>query len=246
MDFPSFIIPNQKDNAASFLNLNMQYCRKNKKDVSKTDIIAPSIPASLQAKDLCGTDIADDEVFSAIRSEASVIENINAEHVSFDRCVFSGCTFRNVSLQRLDISDSRFVNCNLSNVDFGKALIHRTVFEGCNLTGIDFRESAFRNTVFDNCLTRYSFFRSSDLDRSAFHSCRMEQADFQQVKLARVSFAECDMTQVRLSGTKLKEVDLSTCCIDGLGVTIEDLPGVIVSPAQAVDLAKLTGLIVKM
>jgi uncharacterized protein YjbI with pentapeptide repeats len=74
----------------------------------------------------------------------------------------------------------------------------------------------------------------------------MEQADFQQVKLARVSFTGCDMTQVRLSGTKLKDVDLSTCSIDGLGVSLEDLPGVIVSPAQAVDLAKLTGLIVKI
>jgi len=84
------------------------------------------------------------------------------------------------------------------------------------------------------------------MERTAFRSCRLEHADFQQVKLAGTFFSECDLTQVQLSGTGLKGTDISTCSIDGLGVRIEDLAGAIVSPLQAVELAKLMGIIVKM
>ena len=48
-----------------------------------------------------------------------------------------------------------------------------------------------------------------------------------------------------MSGTKLKGIDLSSCELDGLGVTIEDLDGCIVSSEQVIAFSYLLGLIIK-
>jgi len=210
------------------------------------DITAPGIPENLAEDELTGTDFTDDEVISEHRSAGTFIEDVSADHISLERSVFEGCTFRNVSFRGIDMKDVRFTDCNLSNVDFGRAIIHKTVFSGCNLTGIDLREATFRSVVFENCIARYSFFRSSDFDRAAFRSCRLENADFQQTGLTRMFFSMSNLTQIQLSGTPLKGIDLCTCNIDGLGARMEDLTGAVVSPAQAVELAKMMGVIVKM
>ena len=43
----------------------------------------------------------------------------------------------------------------------------------------------------------------------------------------------------------MKGIDMTTCTLDGILVNLPDLRGMIVSPMQAMDLAKLLGLVVK-
>lgn len=215
------------------------------KNAGEIDILAPVIPRDLDAMDLSNHEIGDDDVLCAGIARGILIEDVRADNVSISRFVFDGCTFQHAALHGLDVTDVCFQNCSITNVDFGHALIHRTVFKDCNLTGIDMREATFRNVVFENCIMRYSFFRSSDMDRTAFRTCRMENADFQQVKLANVFFSGCNMKQTQMSGTALAGIDLSTCEIDGIGVRIEDLTGAIVAPAQAAELCRLMGVVVK-
>ena len=43
----------------------------------------------------------------------------------------------------------------------------------------------------------------------------------------------------------MKGIDMTTCTLDGLLVNLPDLRGMIVTPLQAAELAKLLGLVVR-
>lgn len=59
------------------------------------------------------------------------------------------------------------------------------------------------------------------------------------------AFTDCDLTRATVFRTAMKGVDLTTCTLDGLLVGLNDLRGMIVTAAQAAELSKLLGLVVK-
>ena len=63
--------------------------------------------------------------------------------------------------------------------------------------------------------------------------------------LKNIEFTDCDLTRATLFGTPMKGLDLTTCTLDGVLVNLPDLRGMIVTPLQAAELAKLLGLVVK-
>lgn len=213
---------------------------------SVESILKPNIKEeSLQTEPLHEI-LIDDQVVSDLKFERACFESIDAAHVSLQHMLFDACSFVNVVLHNLDLTDAKLVNCNLANIDWASSVMHRTQFIGCNLTGVDLRGATLRNVIFQQCVIRYSFFREASLKQTAFIGCRMEYADFQQTKLSgKTFFQQSNLTRAQMSGTALREIDLSDCIIDGIGVRAEDLAGAIVSPAQAVELAKLLGIIVK-
>ncbi|MNH40680.1 hypothetical protein D3C79_1020360 [compost metagenome] len=62
--------------------------------------------------------------------------------------------------------------------------------------------------------------------------------------LAQVYFRETNIDQAQLSQTKLGGIDISSCEFNGLGASIEDLRRCVISPAQAITLATMFGLVV--
>lgn len=60
-----------------------------------------------------------------------------------------------------------------------------------------------------------------------------------------MEFAECQIDKAQFSGTKLAGIDLSRTDFHNLGVTLEDLQGCIISPAQAISFTRIFGLVVK-
>jgi uncharacterized protein YjbI with pentapeptide repeats len=102
-----------------------------------------------------------------------------------------------------------------------------------------------KNIVFTDCNGQYTNFRFADCKQTAFNNCNLRFSDFQESELSKVEFINTDMTQIQIYGTKLSGIDFSTCEIEGLGARIEDVKGVIVTPAQAISLAGLMEIIIK-
>ena len=81
--------------------------------------------------------------------------------------------------------------------------------------------------------------------KTAIEESSFSASDFQNSELAEMRLVNSDFRQCQMSGTKMKGLDWSSCDIEGLGARLEDLEGAIISPLQAVSLAKLFGLVIK-
>ena len=75
--------------------------------------------------------------------------------------------------------------------------------------------------------------------------CAMTEAAVESANLKNVEFTDCDLTRATVFRTPLKGLDMTTCTLDGVMVNLPDLRGMIVTPLQAAELAKLLGLVVK-
>ena len=63
--------------------------------------------------------------------------------------------------------------------------------------------------------------------------------------LKQAEFADCDLTRATIHMTAMKGVDLRTCRLDGLNIGIQDMRGMVVTPLQASELARLLGLVIR-
>lgn len=216
---------------------------QNKKNTYTID--APDIPDKLENYEYRSNSISDE--FSLFMKSISncTIENQIAERGTIKQLVCNNVTFKNVSFKYLDIINARFINCDFSNIDLSGSIIHRIELIKCKHIGTNLTDCTLRNVIFENCNGNYSCFRFSNLGQVSFNNCILENGDFEVSVLSKVFFDNCNLQQAQFSKTKLKDIDLSTDNIDGIGVRIEDLNGAIVSPLQAVSLARKMGLIIK-
>lgn len=123
-------------------------------------------------------------------------------------------------------------------------ILHRVVFHNCKLLGMDITGSTLRNVRFGQCYADYAVLRFSNFKGVSFEKCSLAKADMSNMTLANLYFTETKLDQAQLSQTKLRGIDLSDCQFDGLGVTLEDVRGCIISPAQAVVFAVKLGFVV--
>ena len=77
--------------------------------------------------------------------------------------------------------------------------------------------------------------------------CSLAEAMLTDLALKRTEFTDTDLTAASLQGTMLKGIDLTGCTLTGnsYGEALRELRGAIVSPVQAVELAKLLGVVVR-
>ena len=82
-------------------------------------------------------------------------------------------------------------------------------------------------------------------ERVSFEGGSLREAALEECTLKHVFFDECDMTRVTVHLTPMKGVDLRTCRLDGLNIGIPDMRGMVVTPLQAAELARLLGLVIR-
>ena len=72
-----------------------------------------------------------------------------------------------------------------------------------------------------------------------------DNANLEDVKLHNVEFENCNLFSSNFFNTKLQGIDFTSSNIEGIIVDIPNIKGAIVSELQAIDLAKLLGIIIK-
>ncbi len=189
-------------------------------------------------------------LFAGERIEESLVQNLVLSGRKIDSLVAWNSIFDNVSLAsskigKLRLRDVRLVKCDLSN-----AILHgfdatRIEFIDCRMTGMRAIECHWEDTLVENCDMRYVQLSDSHIRSSEFKSCNLSEADLQGVNFQGAIFSNAILRQTDLSRAKLQEIDLRGAEIEGFIVRPEDLRGAIFNVAQAIDLARLLGIVIK-
>jgi len=213
-----------------------------KKDAEKQPI-GPNLPSQLS---LAQTSRFDDEecvelsLIQDCAMEEQTADNIVVSQVMFKNVVFTGVRWPNAK-----ITDTVFEQSDLSNADFSRCFMERVQFRNCKMVGINMSEASLRNVVINNCNASYAVLRYFKCSKSAFHNTSFTEADIYSAALTDVGFSCCNLDRVQFTGTKLAGIDLSTCHFFQLALTLNELRGCIVAPAQVVTLATIFGVVIK-
>ena len=80
------------------------------------------------------------------------------------------------------------------------------------------------------------------LDRVEWNGCKMQESLWADIRMLKVAFRQCDLMRAQWIRTPLQGVDMSTCSVSGWTISLQDLRGMRVAPAQAVELCGLLGV----
>lgn len=167
---------------------------------------------------------------------------------TFEAIVFRSCEFERVDFRDSTFRDVRFENCRFFNCAMDKAWLNRVDFSGCSALGLSLLQARLAGVY--ACDTDFSYANISEtsIDQLCLKSCRLIEVALQRAKLKRVVLQECNLTRLDVFGTKLAGIDLSTCVFQApvLSADYHELRGAIVAPEQAVDLALLLGVRLKV
>ena len=211
------------------------------------------VPRSVRENmpDICDLAQVDAEALLAgERIEESLAQNLVLSGRKIDSLVAWSSIFDNVSMAsskigKLRLRDVQLVKCDLSNAILHGFEAARVEFVDCRMTGMRAGECHWEDVLIENCDLRYVQLSDSHIRSSEFRACNMSEADLRGVNFESAVFSNAILRQADLSRAKLHGIDLSGAEIEGFIVRPEDLRGAIFSAAQAIDLARLLGIVIK-
>ena len=165
--------------------------------------------------------------------------------LDFRYCGIERVSFANRVVHRFRAADSRFVNCDFSNATLRGLEAARVEFIGCRLIGLKAIECRWHDVLVEDCDARYGQLTDGRLTACEFKGSGFQDADFQGANLEGLRTERVNFSRCNLSGAKLKDADLRGADIEGLLVRSEDVRGAIVTPPQAMELARLLGLVIR-
>jgi uncharacterized protein YjbI with pentapeptide repeats len=165
------------------------------------------------------------------------LKTINARSSVFEGVCFSGCTIAGLRLR-----DVRMIRCDLSNAEARAFDARRVEFVECRLSGLRAFECRWQDVLVENCLARYAQFNEGILKLMEFRSSQFDDSDFRGADLSGAVFDQVVLTRADLTGARLEGADLRGAELEGVIARPEDVRGAIVTPAQAMGLARLLGL----
>jgi uncharacterized protein YjbI with pentapeptide repeats len=210
---------------------------------------APRVPPDLPGKDNLTPGeveklLADEPIeecliqeidFSARRIPSLVALNSVVEHVSF----------ASSRIGKFRLRDVRLVKCDLSNAVMQGFEATRIEFVDCRMTGMKAIQCRWEDVLVENCDLRYAQLSEGHFQHSEFKSCNLGDADLRGANIEGAIFTDVMLRRADLSKARLQGTDLRGAEIEGITVQPEDLRGAIVNVAQAMDLSRLLGLIIK-
>ena len=203
----------------------------------------PELPKELEAGELI--DLGARALVEARRLDGPALGQAKASGVRFEGVHVVGGTLEESELVNLTWIDVACERCNLSLIDWRGARLTRVVFRGCRLTGAKLVEGELESVRFVDCQLDYAAFSGTRLRQVAFESCQMREAFFQGGDLGGTVFAECDLEGGDFGGAKLQGADVSSSKLGRVAIGAGDVRGLVVSRAQASELAKLFGIVVR-
>ena len=101
--------------------------------------------------------------------------------------------------------------------------------------------------TFADSQLRYAAFDRSKLQNVSISNSNLNDTSFAECQLKNLDLNETEFLQSNFFHTPLKRIDFTRCRLEGICVSggLQELGGVIVTPFQAAELAKLLGVIVK-
>ena len=161
------------------------------------------------------------------------------------RAILEGVSLAGCEIPSLRFQDVRLVQCDLSNAVLRGFEARRVEFIDCRLIGMAAIECRWQDVLVQNCDGRYVQLSDGRIRAGEFRASDFSEADFRGADLEGASFTQVRLSRTDLCRSKLRGADLRGAEIDGILVGREDVGGAIVTAAQAMDLARLLGLVIK-
>jgi uncharacterized protein YjbI with pentapeptide repeats len=155
--------------------------------------------------------------------------------VSFANCEFGSIRLRDVCFEKCDLSNSVLRGFEATRVEF----------IDCRLIGMRAIECRWSSVLVENCEARYIQLNDGQARVCEVRGSNLAECDLRNTDLEGTIFSQALLYRADLTGAKLRGADLRGADIEGVTVRAEDLRGAIVNAAQAMDLARLLGVIIK-
>lgn len=205
-------------------------------------IVSPKISKYLEEVKLDSAMINNDLVDIKITDQDI---DFKIENIEFNGCYFINVDFSKYPLKNISLIDCIFEKCNLSGSDFSDIGIHRVRFDRCNMVGGDFISSSLVDVSILDSKCNYINFSDSKLKHFEIEASIIKEGRFVSSNFDDISFKDNDFEATEFLNTKLKGIDFSSCNINDIGVSPNDIRGVIVNDEQALMLISLFGIIIK-
>ena len=217
---------------------------KRRKDES-TPRVPPDLPGKdnlipVEAERLLADEPIEECLIQEIDLSARRIPSLVALNSVLDQVSFAGSR-----IVKSRLRDVRLVKCDLSNAVLHGFEATRIEFVDCRMTGMRAVECRWEDVLVENCDLRYAQLSNGQIRSSEFKSCNLGDADLRGGNLEGAIFTNTMLCRADLSKARLRGTDLRGAEIEGVTVQPEDLRGAIVNVAQAMDLARLLGLIIR-
>lgn len=167
------------------------------------------------------------------------------DRLDFACCRFVRCHIEPDGIKWISFKDCVFENCDLSGAMLRKASFLRVEFRDCRMVGGDFSETSLQSVLFQASQMKYANFSRAKMNCVRFEECVMDNAAFYECKNKAVAFAGGSLVEAELGGMPLKDLDLRSTDIRGIRVVGGELRGAIVSPVQAMELARILGVVIR-
>lgn len=167
--------------------------------------------------------------------------------VSFTGCRFTRCRFSGAQMGQCSFVEAVLDRCDFSNAEMEESFWQRCELVGCKLVGARLQHARFRQVGFRECVAEYASFDRAGFDRVRMEACGLGSAELRGCKCKELTFLHCGLLHVNVCGTALAGVDVSTSETGGWTLTegAPEVRGMIVTPAQAVELAERMGLVIR-
>src|ERR1700720_1206395 len=179
------------------------------------------------------------------RAEAIDLSGRKLQELKLRSSVLERISFAQCEIQSLQLRDVRLVKCDLSNTVLLGFEARRVEFLECRLTGMKAFECKWQDVLVEHCDARYAQFNSGVLRACEFQATQLQDADFRAADLKGAIFTRAMLNRADFTGAKLRKADFRGADIEGIVVRAEDVAGAVVTPAQAMELSRLLGLVIK-
>jgi uncharacterized protein YjbI with pentapeptide repeats len=219
---------------------------RSKQSTPDTIIEPPKLPPKPDAGGLPLDQLDDLGVYTGLLLSSCDLSDQSAEDVTFEATLIKHVTLGRTQLPALQLHDVRLDACDLAEAIWEKALFSRVEVLGCRMVGWRASEGSLRNVLIKGCSAIGAQFWSTSFKHVRFENCILRDADFQRADLSGVVFDKCDLSNAKMADAKLLGADLRGSTIEGVRLGLKELQGVIVDMEQAISIARLLGVVVKM
>lgn len=215
-------------------------------DEKQPAIAAPALDtAALRVVGDEGCRLVDGAACSLVVLRRCQMSGYEAEDVLFDRVLGEHANLSQNTLSLVQMLDCRWQTCDIANSAFAKTHLRRVEFVGCRMVGVALTEADVQDTLLHRCQADMSRFWECRFKAVRFARCSLRQASFAGSRLAGVVFRDCDLSQADFRGARLQGADLRGSSLEGVQAEVADLRGALIDVGQAVQLARVFGLVVE-
>jgi uncharacterized protein YjbI with pentapeptide repeats len=198
-------------------------------------------PARAEAPDLPDwdggpADLVDE--LDGVRVVGLDLDGTDLPELRVDHCVLDGVTVGSSTLRRSDLTQVWWRDCRLTGSDVLDADWTDVDLQRCVLAGVALSGGTFRRVVLRRCKLDAVTLRAGRLDQVRFEDCVIRSLDLAGSTLTDVSFPGSRVDDLDLTKARCERVDLRDADVQ-VARGADGLRGVVVTPAQLLDLAPL-------